>query len=263
MELQAKESQSLVDEKEKRLLDMKGEIVVLQQRARLEQKELDAAIANVQSTRDDRIDALLIRKGKLTQQLGYLADQIEIVSVLNQLKSELEELAATIRGLQLEIQDKEAKQRANFEKAMRKIKEYTLQILKADLDRQDEFKNPRNLEIDFMKDAYTFDGGNNFSASSKTYFKNAILFAIFFAGVEIDYLRYPRFILCDNMEDKGMEKIRTQNFQKVITEISNSLKKPHQIIFTTSMINDDLNNTALCVGLEYTSTDKSLRIVRS
>lgn len=260
MELQIKESEGLLEEKEKQLLDLRGQIVVLQQRVRLEQKQLDAAIANVQSTRDDRIDALLIRQGELNRQLEYLAEQIKIVSVLKQLKSDLEELAATIKGLQLEIQDKEARQRANFEKAMRKIKEYTLQILKADLDRQEEFKNPRNLEIDFMKDVFTLDGGNNFSASSKTYFKNAVLFAIFFAGVELDYFRYPRFILCDNMEDNGMEKIRTQNFQKVIADISNSLKKPHQIVFTTSMVNDDLNNTPLCIGREYSSTDKSLRM---
>jgi hypothetical protein len=261
MELQIKESQSLLVEKESRLHELKGETVVLQQRARLEQKTLDAAIANVQSTRDERIDSLLIHKGELTRQLEHLAEQIKIVSILNLLKSELEELAATIKGLQLDIQEKEAKQQANFEKAMRKIKDYTAHILRSDLDRQDEFRNPRNLEIDFLRDVFTLDAGNNFSASSKTYFKNAILFAIFFASVELDYFRYPRFILCDNMEDKGMEKIRTQNFQKVITEISNGLiKNPHQIIFTTSMVNDDLNNTPLCVGREYTSTDKSLRM---
>jgi hypothetical protein len=260
MELQIKESHSLLEEKEKHLLDLQGEITVLQQKGRLEQKDLDAAIANVQSTRDDRIDAMLVRKGELARQLEYLAEQIKIVSVLNLLKSELEELAATIKRLQIDIQEKENKQRSNFEKAMRKIKDYTLQILQADLDRQDEFRNPRNMEIDFLKDVFTLDGGNNFSASSKTYFKNAILFAIFFASVELDYFRYPRFILCDNMEDKGMEKVRTQNFQKVITDISNNLKNPHQIIFTTSMVNDDLNNTPLCVGREYTSTDKSLRM---
>jgi len=260
MELQIKESQSLFGEKEKRLLDFKGEIAVLQQRARLEQKSLDSAIANTQSTRDDRIDNLLIRKGELTRQLEYLADQIKIVSILNLLRSELEELAATIKGLQLDIQEKESKQRANYEKAMRKIKEYTLQILRSDLDRQTEFTNARTLEVDFIKDAFALDGSNNFSASSKTYFKNAILFAIFFASVELDYFRYPRFILCDNMEDKGMEKVRTQNFQKVITDISKNLKNPHQIIFTTSMINDELNNTPYCIGKDYTSADKSLQM---
>lgn len=260
MELQIKESQSLLEEKERRLLELKGELVVIQQKERLEQKNLDAAIANVQSTRDDRLDNLLIRKGELTRQLEHLAEQIKIVNILNLLKGELEELAATIKGLQLDIQEKETRQRANFDRAMRKIKDYTFQILRSDLDRQAEFKTGRNLEIDFVKDAFTLDGGNNFSASSKTYFKNAVLFAIFFASVELDYFRYPRFILCDNMEDKGMEKIRTQNFQKVITDISNSLKNQHQIIFTTSMINDDLNNATLCIGGEYTSADKSLRM---
>lgn len=260
MEIQIKESNSLLDEKEKRLIDLRGDLTVLTQRGRLEQKSLDTAIATTQSTRDDRIDALLIKKGELSRQLEYLAEQIKMVSILTLLKTELEELAATIKGLQLDIQAKESRQRTNFDIALRKIKEYAFLILKEDLDRQSEFRNGRNLEIDFLKDSFTLDGSNNFSASSKTYFKNAILFSIFFASVELDFFRYPRLIICDNMEDKGMEKIRTQNFQKVITAISKKLKKSHQIIFTTSMIADELNNTLLCVGNEYQSTKKSLKI---
>jgi hypothetical protein len=37
-------------------------------------------------------------------------------------------------------------------------------------------------------------------------------------------MRYPKFILCDNMEDKGMEKERTQNLQNLIVKISESFK---------------------------------------
>ena len=118
----------------------------------------------------------------------------------------------------------------------------------------------RNLvEIDFLKDSISLDGQNNFSASSNTYLKNAVRFAIFFASLELPYFRYPRLIICDNMEDKGMEQVRTQHFQKVITELSESYDVEHQIIFTTSMINPDLNNSYRCVGEEYSDSNKSLR----
>src|SRR5690606_15399380 len=97
----------------------------------------------------------------------------------------------------------------------------------------------------------------------KTYFKNAVLFSIFFCSLEFDFMRYPRFILCDNMEDKGMEKERTQNFQEIITDFSNEYLnkgKSHQIIFTTSMVSDKLNETEFCVGDYYNTDKKTLHI---
>lgn len=76
-------------------------------------------------------------------------------------------------------------------------------------------------------------------------------------------MRYPKFILCDNMEDKGMEKERTQNYQNVLTQISkayNNKEQEHQIIFTTSMIADELEGTAYCVGDYYDQNHKTLRV---
>ena len=133
-------------------------------------------------------------------------------------------------------------------------------ILKNDLDRQDEFRSGRIVELNFHKDSYSLDGSNNFSASSKTYFKNAVLFSIFFASLELKFFRYPRFILCDNMEDKGMEKVRTQNFQNLITSMSKKFGDDHQIIFTTSMIADELNDTPYCVGKNYDRGNKTLHV---
>ena len=189
-----------------------------------------------------------------------MVEQIKAVEQLELLKKELAELAALIKTLNIEIDEKEKQQHENHRIATRKIKEYTLNILRADLDRQGEFKTGKIVDVNFQKDTYALDGKNNFSASSKIYFKNAVLFSIFFAAVELDFFRYPRFILCDNMEDKGMEKERTQNFQRVITSLSEKIKKEHQIIFTTSMIADELNNTRYCVGDEYGETNKTLKL---
>ena len=60
-----------------------------------------------------------------------------------------------------------------------------------------------------------------------------------------------------------MEKERTQNFQEIITEFSNQyLEKgeEHQIIFTTSMISDKLDNSQYCVGEYYDTKNKTLKI---
>lgn len=258
MELQVKESKSLVEEKERKLSGFKGELLPQTELTRSLQKQLDNSIENPQTTRDERIDNLLITKGGIEKNIEYLTQQIKAVELIELLKMQLAELNSMITTLRLEISQKEEIQKNNYQVAIQKIRELTLFILKHDLDRQEEFRSGKKVEIDFLRDTYSLDDGNNFSASSKTYFKNAVLFAIFFASLELDFFRYPRFILCDNMEDKGMEKERTQNFQNLITSMSDKYEQEHQIIFTTSMISDELNNKPYCVGNEYDRNNKTL-----
>lgn len=258
--LQIKESRMLLVIKDRKLEEARHNLENKTQLARRLQRQLDIAIADAQSTRDDRIDKMLVEKGSITQKLEFLTQQLNNVSLLDILRKELSDLSTTIETLRFSIGSKMTKQENNYNQAIRKIQTYTLEILKRDLDRQDEFKTGKHLEIDFAKDTFTLDENNSFSASSNIYFKNAIHFAIFFASLELNFMRYPKFILCDNMEDKGMEKERTQNFQNVITEISKRHQVAHQIIFTTSMVSDQLNGTDYCVGEDYILGKKTLRI---
>lgn len=260
MELQIKESRGLLEKKGKNHAELMGELPNYVEKARVLQKQLDTSIEASQTTRDERIDSLLVEKGGVEKKIEFLTQQIKAVEMLELLKKELAKLAAYIKKLGLEITQKEQQRRHKFQTALQKIKEHTLFILKNDLDRQNEFRSGLQIEVDFKKDFYALDGNNNFSASSKVYFKNSVLFAIFFSSLELKFFRYPRFILCDNIEDKGMEKERTQNFQKLITSMSERLGSDHQIIFTTSMIADDLNNNYYCVGDEYDRNNKTLKI---
>ncbi len=260
MELQIKESKSLLEDKSRILADLNGEYPIYVEKARVLQKQLNSSIEANQSTRDERIDNLLISKGGIEKNIEFITQQIKAVEMLEVLKKELSELALLIEQLRIDIKQKEIEQKYKYQNALLKIAEYTLFILKNDLERQDEFKRDNIVEVNFKNDSFSLNESNNFSASSKTYFKNAILFSIFFASLELDFFRYPRFILCDNMEDKGMEKERTQNFQKLITSMSNRFGNDHQIIFTTSMIADELNNSEYCIGENYDRNNKTLKV---
>jgi len=263
MQLQVKESYKLLNQKERVYTELQGEMPSLIERMRFLQKELDLSIEDPQSTRDEKIDNLLISKGFIESKIENLSNQMKMVELVEKLKLEISELTSKVTQIKLNISEKEKDQKIKLSLVMNKIKEITLNILRKDLPRQDEFRTGKVIEVDFLKDTFSLDGGNNFSASSKTYFKNAVLFSIFFCSLEFDFMRYPRFILCDNMEDKGMEKERTQNFQEIITELSNEYLnkgKSHQIIFTTSMISDNLNNTEYCVGEYYDTDNKTLKI---
>jgi len=260
LSLQIKESKQLLDEKKQRLTDLIATHNTLVEKFRALQRDLDNEEKELKPTRDELLDSLHEKKGAIENKIGFLNQQIVALESLDLLRSELQELAKKIEGLRQSVQRRIETQARNLQTAMAKIEEITLYLLLQDFDLQNEFKVAQLVEVDFAKDVFSLDGKNNFSASSNVYLKNCVRYAVFFASLDLPFFRYPRFILCDNMEDKGMEQERSQNFQRTITELSTKSSVEHQIIFTTSKIAPDLNNTPLCVGDEYTPLHKTLRL---
>jgi hypothetical protein len=260
IEIQIKESSKLLQQKNKKLSELNADLNSLVGRLHLAQREIDLEENEYRSTRDERLDVLLVSKGRLEKQIDTLNEQISAAGRLEDLRRELQELAREMQALEQRVRIREEKEGLNYRNAKAKIEAIALRILQLDLGYQSEFSNPNHAEIDFMKDSYSLDGQNNFSASSNVYLKNSIRFAIFFASLELAYFRYPRFILCDNTEDKGMQPERSHNFQGIIAKMSESHQVDHQIILTTSMINPSFDNSAYCIGDFYTKTNRSLKI---
>ena len=257
--LQFKESQSLLDEKTSKLSMLKSSLPELNEKTKNAQARFDEMMLKVKTVRDGYIDALLIKKGELQSQMEFRLKQVKAAMILENAKSKKMRLAADIKGLGHTIQTKRAKQKGRIDTALNKISEYALLLLKNDLPREEVFQTAKNIQISFAKNTFAVDNRNQFSASSITYLKNSIHYAIFFAALSLDYFRYPRMIVCDNMEDKGMEEKRSQNFQKLIVKLSQASDVKHQIIFTTSMIDPDLNRSDICIGHEYDQKMKALK----
>ncbi|MBE9467497.1 MAG: AAA family ATPase [Bacteroidetes bacterium] len=261
LELQIKESNQFLKVKKTKLSEFYTKIEIKIQQARTLQKEIDIAVKESKSTRDEKIDELIEKKGFIKSAIEGLIEQIKTAETLDQLKKDIIKLTDAITKLSLDIYEKGRLQYQKSNLAVDKIQAYAVNLLKKDLDRQNEFKNAKVVKVDFTNNTFSLDEKFNFSASSNTYLKNAVRFGIFFASLELGFFRFPRFVLCDNMEDKGMEQVRTQNLQKQLVDISNSLEVEHQLIFSTSMIDTSLNNTSMCVGEEYDENNKSLKHV--
>lgn len=259
---QIRESKKLLDEKREELKKRLNQLAPLVDKLNSQQREIDLEEKEYRSIRDEKLDELLINRGRLETEITFLEKQIRAAEQLELLQKELELLKSKIEALNLSIRRKEEKHRSNLQIARQKIESIAKMLLQRDLDRQPEFKTASSVEVDFYKDTYALDGQNNFSASSNTYLKNALRFAIFFASLELPFFRYPRLLICDNMEDKGMEQIRSQNFQRLIVEFSKKYDVEHQIIFTTSMIAPELEDTSYCIDAHYTVGNKSLKTSR-
>ncbi len=257
---QIRESKKLYLEKEHKLLEFKSSYPTLEQKVRALQRVLDEALSSVKTVRNQEFDELLIKKGELRSKNDYLIKQLRALEQIEVLRKELAGLKIKIESLKTNIYSKESEQRNRLQNAFQIIQSLTLRLLHSDLGRQAEFSTGKKIELDFEKNTFSLDGENNFSESSNVYLKNSVRFAVFFASLEKEFFRLPRFILCDNIEDKGMQPDRSQSFQKELVKISSESDVKHQIIITTSMISPDLDNTELCVGDFYTETNKTLKI---
>ncbi|MCG8332310.1 MAG: hypothetical protein MI974_31780 [Chitinophagales bacterium] len=260
IELQIRESKKLLQKKRERKADLDRALRSTVELGRLKQKEYNNAVESTMPTRDEKLEELLILKGGKEREIEYLIQQRKYADLINDLKSDIEELEKEIKDIRLRINTKELNQQKRLDIALRELQEFTKNILKKDLNRQEEFNDPRSVEIDFYHDVFRLDEKFNFSASSNVVLKNAVRFSILFSSLEKKFFRYPRFILCDNIEDKGMEEIRSQNFQKIIYKLSTNSSVRHQIIMTTSMVDEELNqNDSITVGDFYTENNKSLK----
>jgi hypothetical protein len=258
---QISESKTLLQKKivRRELLDDKLQVLSLRQNQK--QKKLGQLVNQVQTVRDDRMDQLFTEKGKLNAEIQYLSKQAKFAELLTSLMTQIEKIKGNIAKQEIEIEELENTQEIKLARANETIGKITKSLLRSDVDSENEFKNPKRVEANFRQNVFKLNDKFNFSASSVVLLKNSIRFAIFFASLEHGFFRYPRFILSDNMEDKGMKEDRSHNFQRQIVKLSNSYNVKHQIIFTTSMVDEELNaDESLIVGDFYAFGSKSLKV---
>lgn len=260
---QIKESTTIlsVDKKELELKNTKYKIQY--ESLRDLQKEVNLSLNDVKSVNSEAIDALRENKGFLEGEILQFRTLLESAMQYQGLLKHEGEQRQEVAILIDEISIREANQKKLKLKIEKKVKDQGLYLLNNDLLRQDEFKDAKGFHIDFSNNlAFLSNKYAKYSASSNFYLKVSARFALFLASLEIENMRFPRFIFADNMEDKGIEKERAQNLQILMIEKLKSYNKDnYQLIYTTSYITEELNNSDYVVGDFYTKTNKSLKNV--
>jgi hypothetical protein len=202
------------------------------------------------------------------QRLGQIDRELTQLSQLRERAVELELVSVRKASVQTEIDKKRDRQKALATASARRRRvalthasEKAKSFLRQDLDRQDEFRRAESVEVNFRDNSILVDGDLNFAESSNVIVKNSVVLALFAAATEDEEFLHPRFLLLDNVEDKGMESERSHNFQDVIVKASKAAKLDHQIIFTTSTINPELDVDELTIGPRYTHQHRTLKSV--
>jgi hypothetical protein len=258
---QLQESTKIQKINERILLELKStyesELVKMQQL----QRQVNSALNDVKSVNDENLDNLLSQKGFIEGEILQYKSMLENAELYANLLKKKNDLTDEVEYLNSFIFKTENRQKNLKFQITNLIQQEGLYLLNNDLDRQDEFKNANEFTIDFSNNmAFLSNKYSKYSASSNFYLKVAARFAIFLASLSVDGMRFPRFIFADNMEDKGIELKRAQNLQKILIDrVSEFDIDSYQIIYTTSYITEELNESSYVVGEYYSKANPSLK----
>lgn len=260
---QLKESSNLLLLKERKLIEQKALLESQRLMVYQIQTKVNQSLKDIKSTTDERVDQLLVEKGRFEGEILQYKSFLEKAEVYQQLKNTESGLLQEKESLEFIISHLLKEQNKDKRKVNEAVEKCGLTLLKKDLERQEEFVKATQFTVDYRNNiAFISDRNERYSSSSNFYLKTSARYAIFFASLELAKMRFPRFIFCDNMEDKGIEPERAHNFQKVLVEMAEKYRiDSFQLIYTTSHIWKKIDTPEYCVGEFYTETNKSLKNV--
>jgi hypothetical protein len=258
---QINESKKLLELNKRKLLELESKYTAELGKLQDSQKQVNDALKDVKSFSEETIDNLNNMKGFIEGEILQFRTMLENAELYDKLINKKVQLEKEVGFLNAYIYKTENNQTRLKETINEKVREEGVYLLNNDLDRQDEFKNASDFFIDYSNNiTFLSNKFSKYSASSNFYLKVSARFSVFLASLHIDGMRFPRFIFADNMEDKGIEIKRAQNLQKLLIErVSNYETSSYQMIYTTSYITTELNNSDLVVGDYYTKENPSLK----
>lgn len=260
VEIQRRETKQLLSQKNSEILDAKKEYRGLKNIHQSVLSEYKSKYSGDRGPREAYLAQRTSRIGHINAEIDFLTKSLDIAGEIDSLtiqKSEIQSEINSLKDRKVALERQAGKRRSI---ALTKISDIAVSLLKADFKRQEEFEDSTHVEINFENDAMSVDGKANFAESSNVFLKNTAIFSIFLASGVDEKFFHPRFLLMDNIEDKGMEQERSHLFQRLIVERATEIRVPYQVIFTTSMMNPELELDDYVIGPAYTREEKSLKI---
>lgn len=261
IELQIKESKQLLADENAKHLAAKKHYAKERKNYELSLSEFTASYELSNSPRDAYLADRHSRLGRIHREIYQFETSLQRASELDALTIEKSKL----NGLLTAAKDKRtalsrtAQQRRRA--ALNQISKHAVGILHADVSgAQEEFKNAESVDVSFEDDAVSVDGQMNFAESSNVFLKNAAILSLHLAACQDASFFHPRFALFDNIEDKGMQPKRSHKFQELIVRLSTEMPITNQIIFTTSLMNPNLELEDYVIGPYYDEHNKTLEL---
>lgn len=260
LEIQTRESGQLLHQKANELDTIRTILRKLRSKHKTDLSEFDLLYGGGNSPREEFLATKTLRIGHIDSSIEFLHRSLDIAEKISTLAIEKSTLIKNIESLDKRKEALKHEERNRRIEVLSEISKLGKEILRLDLLRQSEFENAKNVDINFHHDTVSVDGMLNFAESSNVILKNSAVLSIFLSACSDQRFYHPRFLLIDNIEDKGMEELRSHRFQEIIVNQALKLNSPYQIIFTTSMMNPDLDKEEFTIGPQYTSNNRVLKL---
>lgn len=247
---QKRESEDIVERKRARIKDLEAEFSNLASRL----KDLERQNQNFVDTLNPveaEIKTLLERSGYLSRALQDLQEREKLAARVAEICQKKAELNEEMSILKDKIQAGESLRENRKIAIYTDINNIAISLIKN--DPVQELKNIDRISFDFAKDELFAVGKGSPAASTGSHLKNAFFFALFLLSLKHPTVRYPRFIVMDNLEDKGLQDDRVQQFHQDIIKHSQETDVKHQIIFTarSEVLTEDIDKSGMCVGKNF------------
>lgn len=259
IEIQLRESEKLLEKKREKIADLISRRKELRTLFRKQVSKVTAAMSAVDASKEKHLFELYRQTGELEEKLKTLDKIAELHQSLLELRGEREASQSEVNRLNDKI-ELIGKQRLKREPEIKALVSAKLcELLQKDNGAEKEFKNADYAEFDFAANSVSVNGKTAFSESGMVLLNNAFHIALLMVALEKKYVRLPRFLVLDGIENGGMEDDRSKNFQRVVAETLSSYEVEFQLIFATKNIDDSLKSEAYIVGEEYSESNKSLK----
>lgn len=250
LNFQIRESKILIADFKKEIGELNLKLPALKRQAEIAKEEY-SELVSYSDSRSAMIADVSTEIGFYKSQLLTIEEKMEMVEKVERLIDLKQKAQTKINTIEERLEQIKELNKNRYENVFDSIEKHTSELLIADGGNEKNFDNPEDVLIDFSKDRMAINGRSKYSASSMVIMKNSIRLSIFLHAVDDELSRLPNILIMDNIEDKGMVPERSQNFQHSLVNACNRLNNDYQVIFTTSMIAEDLNNTPNCIGPYY------------
>jgi DNA polymerase III delta prime subunit len=270
--IQLNESNYLLELKNKELRDLKLNQPTLRKEVKKLSQEYALASTSWESPYEIEFGRISKALGSIEEEINQAYEHLKLKSVIAELQTSRDELQAEKESLEALIEALHSKEEKTKIKVSEAVENIMIRLLKLDFELQVEFINAKQVKFSFEDNTVYVNGSKNFSESSAVILRHIFHLSLLTASLEMGFMRLPRFIMLDGIDDGGMEKGRSHRLQRIIVDEVTKYKHDFQLIFATSEISPDLEDTDFTVGryfnpetrslnVKYTATDVSTSVI--
>jgi hypothetical protein len=260
LNIQIKESNMLLKAKESEAMKLRLDIPLATREVKSLEKEYKATSSTWSSDIEIKLEQTSRELGGLDEEIKRAYEKQKLASVISELQRQRDKLSSELSSLKDRITSLEATQEARKNEVSKAVEKNMIRLLKLDLSLQVEFENAETVRYDFEENSVYINGSRNFSESSAVVLRHLFHLALLTTSMELDYMRLPRFMMLDGIDDGGMEKNRSHNLQRIIVDECANYTHPFQLVFATSEVTPEIEKSNLVVSRYFEPSSRSLDV---